>query len=327
MRLQKKRRGGFVKLASCGVIVALLATVVCPEISRTFAAEDTETTPQPEDSAEFDVNFGVTAAPDYETERTDEQSFDTEYTVKTYPDDEERTAEENIETEFKVQQNFNDFETRTEFEFDFDVEQYIELSTDSPDGKLDISMNAEDVSADNFTSDSAGFSVSTNSNDGFGLYVYAENDSTRNLRSADINNSRMIEPITLGEATSLPAADFGANTWGYNISLASATEVDGFLPVQARDQISAPAYRFNGPTEGTDFKLTCGTKIDYTMPIDTYATDVFVSAVAPFDAFASLSEQFSGSLPGKDASPWYHRGLSVQKSRVVCAIVLVISMI
>ena len=110
MRLQKKRRGGFVKLASCGVIVALLATVVCPEISRTFAAEDTETTPQPEDSAEFDVNFGVTAAPDYETERTDEQSFDTEYTVKTYPDDEERTAEENIETEFKVQQNFNDFE-------------------------------------------------------------------------------------------------------------------------------------------------------------------------------------------------------------------------
>ncbi len=290
MRLQKKRRGGFVKLASCGVMVALLATVVCPEISRTFAAEDTETTPPPEGSAEFDVNFGVTAAPDYDTEKTDEQSFETEYTVKTYPDDDKKTAEDNIDTEFKVQQNFNDFETRTEFEFDFDVQEYIELATDSPDGNLDISMTADDVSADSFTSDSAGFSVSTNSSNGFGLYVYAENDSTRNLRSADVNNSHMIAPIDLGGASSLPAADFGANTWGYNISLASATEVDGFLPVQARDQITAPAYRFNGPTDGTDFKLTCGTKIDYTMPIDTYATDVYVSAVAPFDAFASIEE-------------------------------------
>lgn len=290
MRLQKKRRGGFVKLASCGVMVALLATVVCPEISRTFAAEDTETTPPPEDSAEFDVNFGVTAAPDYDTEKTDEQYFETEYTVKTYPDDDKKTAEDNIDTEFKVQQNFNDFETRTEFEFDFDVQEYIELATDSPDGNLDISMTADDVSADSFTSDSAGFSVSTNSSNGFGLYVYAENDSTRNLRSADVNNSHMIAPIDLGGASSLPAANFGANTWGYNISLASATEIDGFLPVQARDQITAPAYRFNGPTDGTDFKLTCGTKIDYTMPIDTYATDVYVSAVAPFDAFASIGE-------------------------------------
>jgi len=290
MRLQKKRRGGFVKLASCGIMVALLATVVCPEISRTFAAEDAETTPPPEDSAEFGVNFGVKSAPDDQTERTDEKSFETEYTVRAYPDDEKKTDETNVDTEFKVQQKFDDFETQDKVEFDFDVQEYIELSTDNPDGTLDISMAANDVSADSFTSDSAGFSVSTNSTTGFGLYVYAENDSTRNLRSTDVNNSRMIEPITLGDASSLPAADFGANTWGYNISLASATEVDGYLPVQARDQITAPAYRFNGPTDGTDFKLTCGTKIDYTMPIDTYATDMFVSAVAPFDAFASIGE-------------------------------------
>ena len=290
MRLQKKRSGGFVKLASCGVMVALLATVVCPEISRTFAAEDTEAEEQPSDTKEFDVNFAVQAAPDYDTPRTDEKSFETEYKVKTYPDDEKQTKEEDFETEFKVQQNFNDFETRTEFEFDFDIQPYIELTTDSEESNLDISMEVEDVSADSFTSDSAGFTVATNNATGFGLYVYAENDSTRNLRSEDINNSRMIEPISLNGAASLPAADFGANTWGYNISLASATDVDGFLPVQARDQISAPAYRFSDPTDGTEFKLTCGTKIDYTMPIDTYATDVFVSAVAPFDAFASIEE-------------------------------------
>lgn len=290
MRLQKKRSGGFVKLASCGVMVALLATVVCPEISRTFAAEDTNENAPIEKTAEFDVNFGVTAAPDYDTPQTDEESFEAEYKVKAYPDDIEQTDEETFDTEFKVQQNFSDFETRTSFDFDFDVQNYLELSTNSEEGTLDISMDAQDVSADNFTSDSAGFSVATNSAGGFGLYVYSENDSTRNLRSSDINNSHMIEPITLGEASSLPAADFSANTWGYNISLASATEIDGFLPMQARDQISAPAFRFEGPTDGTDFKLTYGTKIDYTMPVDDYETDVFVSAVAPFDAFANIEE-------------------------------------
>lgn len=290
MRLQKKRRGGFVKLASCGTIVALLAAVVCPEISRTFAAEDTESPAPVEQATDVEVNFGVTAAPDDGVEQTADDTFEAEYTVKQSQDSEEQTESTIFDTEFEVQQRYDDFETRSEFEFDFNVQEYIELSTDSAEGNLNISMNAEDVSADNFTSDSAGFTVSTNNSDGFGLYVYAENDSTRNLRSADVNNSRMIEPITLGEATSLPAADFGANTWGYNISLASATDVDGFLPVQARDQISTPAFRFEGPTEGTDFKLTCGTKVDYTMPIDTYATDVFVSAIAPFDAFASLGE-------------------------------------
>lgn len=290
MRLQKKRSGGLVKLASCGVMVALLASVVYPEISRTFAAEDQTATPDPEGSAEFDVNFGVQAAPDYEEEQTGEQTFETEYTVKNSPSEEEQTVEGNFDTEFSVDQNWNDFETKTEFEFDFDVQEYLELSTDSADGTLDISMEAESVAADNFTSDQAGFSVSTNNDSGFGLYVYAENDSTRNLRSSDVNNSRMIEPINLNGSTSLPAASFGANTWGYNISLATTTDVDGFLPVQARDQISTPAYKFDGPTTGTEFKLTCGTKVDYTMPIDTYATDVYVSAVAPFDAFASIKE-------------------------------------
>lgn len=292
MRLQKKR-SGFVKLASCGILVAVLTCTVGPEISKTFAKVDLEGNADRvpiEKSDNVDVDFKVTEAPDYETPRTDEDSFETEYTVKGYPDDELRTDEDTVDTEFQVQQRFEDFETQTRVDFDFDVQTYLELDTETGDNTLDVSMTADDVSEDSFTSDSAGFSVSTNSSNGFGLYVYSENDSTRNLRSADINNSHMIEPITLGEASSLPAADFGANTWGYNISLASATEVDGFLPVQSRDAVSTPAYRFEGPTDKADFKLTYGTKIDYTMPIDTYATDVFVSAVAPFDALAGIGE-------------------------------------
>lgn len=292
MRLKRKKKGGLVKLTSCAVVLALTVAMVGPEISRTFAAEDDQKTAREvvgDKTAEVENTFTVEEAINNDTDpQTGSAEIENTFTVN----DVENTVTEvqtpdpeEIPVEFQVENHFSEQEDSVDVDFDFTVQEYIQITADPADSDIDVTMVADDVSPDNFTSASANFDVSSNNANGFGVYIYADEDSAQNLTSSAAGNSHSIAPIS---GTNLTADQFTANTWGYNVSLTAdltTTPVSTFSPIQSRANLTEPVFRSTGPSAGTKLTLTCGTKIDYTLPVDTYETDVYISAVAPFDSF------------------------------------------
>lgn len=123
-----------------------------------------------------------------------------------------------------------------------------------------------------FTSGSANLVVSTNSRDGYAVFMKTGN-GTQNLTSDD-GRSGVFQPLA-GEKT---AEEFPVNTWGYAIGDEAASSETKYKAVPGAD---GAAILSREATGGNDhYKLDFGVKADTTMAAGSYSNSVIVSAVA-----------------------------------------------
>ncbi len=293
MRLKRRKRGSFVKLTGCALVLALTIAVVGPEIGRTFAAEDQTKADQEvpvSSSTQVENVFTVEEATNSTEPQTGSAEVVNTFTVSDSNSSVEITPSnpQDVPVEFEVQEEASQQSASANVDFDFTVQEYIQITTDQTDPNnpddINVAIEANDVSPNNFASESAEFDVSSNSATGFGVYVYAGEEGATELKSTTVGNASVIAPI----AGNLTPDQFTANTWGYNVTLTeelATTSVLTFSPIMtATGNTLEPVYTTDFPSAGTKLTLTCGTKIDQSLPVDTYQTGVFVSAVAPLDA-------------------------------------------
>lgn len=134
---------------------------------------------------------------------------------------------------------------------------------------------------DQLITSSSQLTVTTNSREGYSLYLSTTGDDN-NLHGQNKDNTAVISPI----AKDTTAASFTSNSWGYRLN--RANEDNLYQPVPATSDTVADSTTAGNAT--TQYSLTFATKIDATLPTDTYYNSVLVSAVANPVAVASLSE-------------------------------------
>ena len=130
---------------------------------------------------------------------------------------------------------------------------------------IDVSPTADG----SFGKTTANLAVSTNSNAGYSVYLQAVDGDT--LKNPSSINS-VINPVT-PDATQ---ANFGDNTWGYNLGTTAATDSTVYQPVPSTQTVIDTT---DAPTD-KNYNFTLATKVDTSLPSGPYTNTITVSAVA-----------------------------------------------
>ena len=142
----------------------------------------------------------------------------------------------------------------------------------------------------------AALSISTNNETGYSLYLAAGNGKNT-LTSQNPGISNVISAVNGGD-NGVTSADFGNNTWGYNLSQEAVSDTTAYKAVPTTTGDTA-IISTESPTEADTYNLTFGTKVDTSLPSGTYSNDVVVSVVANpafvpvFDGIQTMQEMTS----------------------------------
>lgn len=124
-----------------------------------------------------------------------------------------------------------------------------------------------------FTNETAELTVSTNSDSGYSVYMSTV-DGSGDLHSANLNDSSAITSIT----TDLPAADFGANTWGYRV-VSAENALYSPIPTTVDTAIVSAETSSAEMTRDT-YNIDFGVSVDNSLPSGQYHNSLIFSAVA-----------------------------------------------
>ena len=128
-----------------------------------------------------------------------------------------------------------------------------------------------------FSSNTAALSISTNNETGYSLYL-ATGNGENTLTSQNPGTSDVISAVNGGDS-GVTSANFGNNTWGYNLSQEAVSDTTTYKAVPTATGDTA-IITTESPTEADTYNLTFGTKVDTSLPSGTYSNDVVVSVVA-----------------------------------------------
>ena len=128
-----------------------------------------------------------------------------------------------------------------------------------------------------FSSNTAALSISTNNETGYSLYL-ATSNGKNTLTSQNPGVSNVISAVNGGD-NGATSADFGNNTWGYNLSQEAVSDATAYKAVPTATGDTA-IISTSSPAEADTYNLTFGTKVDTSLPSGTYSNDVVVSVVA-----------------------------------------------
>lgn len=154
---------------------------------------------------------------------------------------------------------------------------YLALAA-SPNVTIDVQ------SMGNLVTSVANVAVSTNSREGYSLYL-STTGSDNNLRPLGADNPKVIAPVSEGAS----AASFPANSWGYKLAEAGNAGADLYNPIPAQVATESPVASTENNAV-TNYDLTFATKIDANLPADTYSNSVLISAIANPVVATSLNE-------------------------------------
>ena len=138
-----------------------------------------------------------------------------------------------------------------------------------------------------FSSNTAALSISTNNETGYSLYM-ATGNGKNTLTSQNPSISNVISAVNGGD-NGVTSANFGNNTWGYNLSQDSVSDATAYKAVPTTNGDTA-IISTESPTEADTYNLTFGTKVDTSLPSGTYSNDVVVSVVANPEYVPTISE-------------------------------------
>lgn len=138
-----------------------------------------------------------------------------------------------------------------------------------------------------FRSNTAALSISTNNETGYSLYM-ATSNGENTLTSQNPGISNVISAVNGGE-DGVASANFGNNTWGYNLSQEAVSDTTAYKAVPTATGDTA-IITTESPTEADTYNLTFGTKVDTSLPSGTYSNDVVVSVVANPAYVPTISE-------------------------------------
>lgn len=144
-----------------------------------------------------------------------------------------------------------------------------------------------------FSSNTAALSISTNNETGYSLYM-ATSNSENTLTSQNPSISNVISAVNGGD-NGVTSADFGNNTWGYNLSQETVSDATAYKAVPTATGDTA-IISTSSPAEADNYNLTFGTKVDTSLPSGTYSNNVVVSVVANpafvpvFDGIQTMQE-------------------------------------
>lgn len=138
-----------------------------------------------------------------------------------------------------------------------------------------------------FSSNTAALSISTNNETGYSLYL-ATGNGENTLTSQNPGISNVISAVNGGD-NGVTSADFGNNTWGYNLSQEAVSDATAYKAVPTATGDTAITST-SSPTEADTYNLTFGTKVDTSLPSGTYSNDVVVSVIANPAYIPSLSQ-------------------------------------
>ena len=130
-----------------------------------------------------------------------------------------------------------------------------------------------------FNSNTTEISVATNSESGYSLYLKTANGQGTLTSQNPASSGAAINAIT-DSGTGVKPAEFGTNTWGYNLSETSAgaaTDQTDYKAMPTTD--GNPVIATDAPTEADTYNFTVGTKVDTSLPSGTYSNQVVVSVV------------------------------------------------
>ena len=141
-----------------------------------------------------------------------------------------------------------------------------------------------------FNSYTSTVSVTTNNETGYSLYLTTANGQAT---LANTEGTATINPVS----GTVPATNFTANTWGYNLSKnpVSPSTTYQAVPTQNGD----PAGGSETPVDGDNYNLTFGAFVNTDLPGGAYTNQVVVSAVVnpayipPFDGIQTMQEMTS----------------------------------
>ena len=118
-----------------------------------------------------------------------------------------------------------------------------------------------------FSSNTAALSISTNNETGYSLYM-ATSNSENTLTSQNPSISNVISAVNGGD-NGVTSADFGNNTWGYNLSQETVSDATAYKAVPTATGDTA-IISTSSPAEADNYNLTFGTKVDTSLPSGTY---------------------------------------------------------
>ena len=143
---------------------------------------------------------------------------------------------------------------------------------------FDLTPSADGV----FASSTASLAVSTNNETGYSLY-FSTTNTDNSLHSQNPATTETIAAVS-GSTTE---ENFENNTWGYNLSLASAGDATTYEAVPTS---SETALLTTEAPSNDNYNLTFGAKVSTAMPSGTYTNTVAVSVVANPAIITSLTQ-------------------------------------
>lgn len=143
---------------------------------------------------------------------------------------------------------------------------------------FDLTPSADGV----FASSTASLAVSTNNETGYSLY-FSTTNTDNSLHSQNPATTETIAAVS-GSTTE---ENFENNTWGYNLSLASAGDATTYEAVPTS---SETALLTTEAPSNDNYNLTFGAKVSTAMPSGTYTNTVAVSVVANPEYVPTLSQ-------------------------------------
>ena len=146
------------------------------------------------------------------------------------------------------------------------VQPVLSLTTKTNNYVVDITP----TETGSFNSYTSTVSVTTNNETGYSLYLTTANGQAT---LANTEGTATINPVS----GTVPATNFTANTWGYNLSknpVSSSTTYQA-VPTQNGD----PAGGSETPVDGDNYNLTFGAFINTDLPGGAYTNQVVVSAI------------------------------------------------
>lgn len=136
-----------------------------------------------------------------------------------------------------------------------------------------IEMDVAPTTSGTFTSTTSTINITTNNPSGYDLYLSAA-DGDNALRNENPSVQNTIKPTTNGvTSTTMPN-----NTWGYNLSGGSSTQIPDTYNAVPKDGTTALDSTTAPST--TNYNLTFGAKVDTSIASGTYSSEVIISAVA-----------------------------------------------
>ena len=141
---------------------------------------------------------------------------------------------------------------------------------------FDLTPSADGV----FASSTASLAVSTNNETGYSLY-FSTTDTDNSLHGQNPATTETIAAVS-GSTTE---ENFENNTWGYNLSLASAGDATTYEAVPTSRET---ALLTTEAPSNDNYNLTFGAKVSTAMPSGTYTNTVAVSVVVNPKIISSL---------------------------------------